>query len=112
VYLVSTGNLVYLPVVLTTISNATCLPGLFQHNYARNDDNLLDLIFSNVTDFSINYDVHSLVHPDVYHPPFVTELTLPSRRSNMLPNISSRKYSSGDYLMIYNTLSTYDWSSV
>jgi hypothetical protein len=53
-----------------------------------------------------------LVHPDVYHPLFVTELKVPSRRSNLLSNISFRRHSSGDYLMLYNTVSTYVWSSV
>jgi hypothetical protein len=90
---------------------STCLLELSQHNYSRKNGNLLDLIFSVVTDFSVNYDVRSLVHPDVYHPPFLTELKLPTR-SNMLSSISFRMYSSGDYLMLYNTLSTYDWSSV
>jgi hypothetical protein len=56
--------------------------------------------------------VHYLVQPDVFHPSFVAESMLPTRRSNLLSNISFRKYSSGNYLMLYNTLSTYDWSSL
>jgi hypothetical protein len=50
--------------------------------------------------------VHSPVHPDVFHSPFVAELMLPTRRSYLLSNISFRKYSSGNYLMLYNTLPT------
>jgi hypothetical protein len=104
----SSSSYYYIKLKGEAIHTSTCLLGLSQHNYSSNNGNLLDLIFSNVTDFSINYDVH----PDVYHPPFVTELKLPTRRSNMLSSISCRKYSSGDYLMLYNALSTYDWSSV
>jgi hypothetical protein len=108
----SSNSYYYIKLKGEAIYTSTCLLGLFQYNYSRNNGNLLDLIFSNVTDFSINYDVHCLVHPDVYHPPFVTELKLPTRTSNMLSSISFRKYYSGDYLTLYNTLSTYDWSSV
>jgi hypothetical protein len=108
----SSSSYYYIKLKGEAIYTSTCLLSLSQHNYSSNNGNLLDLIFSNVADFSVNYGVHSLVHPDVYHPPFVTELKLPTRRSNMLSGISFRKYSSGDYLMLYDTLSTYDWSSV
>jgi hypothetical protein len=59
------------------ILSSLCLVGLSQHNYSRNSGNLLDLVFSSFTDVSVNYDVHLLVSPDTYHPPFVTELQLP-----------------------------------
>jgi hypothetical protein len=101
----SSSSYSYIKLKGEAIYTSTYLLGLSQHNYSRNNGNLLDLIFSNITDFSINFDVQSLVHPDVYHPPFVTELQLPTRRSNMFSSISP-----GDYLMLHNTLSTYDWS--
>jgi hypothetical protein len=53
--------------------SSTGLLGLSKH-YSRNNGNLLDFMFSNFTDFSINYGVHDLVHLDMYRPPFVTEL--------------------------------------
>jgi len=89
-----------------------CLLGFSQHNYSCNSGNVLDLVFSNFTDVSVNYDIHVLVSPDTYHPPFVTEVQIPIRKSNQLCNISFRKYSSGGYLLLYNTLTTYDWSTM
>ena len=94
------------------IFTSMCLLGLSQHNYSHNSGNLLDLVFYNFTNVSVNYDIHVLVSPDTYHLPFVTEVQLPIRKSNQLSNISFRKYSSGGYLLLYNTLTTYDWSSL
>jgi len=41
----------------------------------------------------------------------ISEVPLPSRKSNRSSYISFRKYSSGDYLL-YNTLSTYNFSAL
>jgi hypothetical protein len=67
-------------------------------------------MFSSCTDFSFNCDKHIGVHSVIDHFPFVTELKLPIRRSNLSSNISFRKYSSGEYQMLYNTVYTYAWS--
>lgn len=86
------------------IFSSMCLLGFSQHNYSCNSGNLLDLGFTNFTDVSVNCDIHVLVSPDTYHPPFVTEVQLPIQKSNQLSNISFRKYSSGGNLLLYNTV--------
>jgi hypothetical protein len=83
----SSSSYCYIKLKDEAIYTSTSLFGLSQHNYSCNNGNMLDIIFSSVTDFSVNYDVHSVVHPDVYHPPFVTELNLPTRRSDMLSSL-------------------------
>jgi hypothetical protein len=68
----------------------------------------LTLCFSNFTDLSINHAVRVFVSPDTYHPPFVTEVQVSIRKSNHSSNVSFRKHSSGDYLLLYSPLATYD----
>jgi len=89
-----------------------CLCGLSQHNFLATVAACLHFMFSSCTDFSFNCDKHTRVHSVVYHFPFVTELKLPIRSSSLPSNISFRKYSSGEYQMLYNTLFTYSWSSL
>jgi hypothetical protein len=54
-------------------------------------------VFPNFTDLSITHDVYLLASPDTHCPPLDTEMQLPIRQSDQLPNISFRKHSSGEY---------------
>lgn len=87
-----------------------CLCGLSQHNFLATMATCLHFMFPSCTDLSINCDKHIGVHSVIYHFPFITKLKLPIRRSNSSSNISFRKYSSGEYQMLYNTPCTYSWS--
>ena len=68
-------------------------------------------MFYSLTNFSVQCDAQDLVHLDIYHPSFVTELNLPLKRTNLSCSISFGRRFSRDYLVLYNTLSAYDWSS-
>jgi hypothetical protein len=48
--------------------SSMCLLGSSQHTYFCNSGNVLELMFSSVTDFFIYYDVHSVLHNVFYHP--------------------------------------------
>jgi hypothetical protein len=52
------------------------------------------------------------VSPDTYHPPFVTEVQLPIFEDQIDRLIFLLENTSGGYLLLYNTLTTYDWSSL
>jgi hypothetical protein len=77
--------------------------------------NLLDLIFSNLSDLGITPVDPGLIKPNNYHPPplwlsiFICPLPLVFRITNIY---SYRKFSSPDYALLYNDLSTFDWSCV
>jgi hypothetical protein len=65
---------------------------------------LLGLVFSNFVDISFDYVDHGLVHPD----PFIIDCTIPLRRNNQNFNTPHKRY----YVLLYNTLFTYDWSAL
>jgi hypothetical protein len=48
---------------------------------------LLDLVFSNFADFSINPAEYGIVQPDHYHPHFIIDYIMPIRRSKHTINI-------------------------
>jgi hypothetical protein len=53
-----------------------------------------------------------ITKPDVYHPPFVIDVFLPLVAGTRNCEYSYRKSASGDYTLLYNILSTYDWSFI
>jgi hypothetical protein len=90
------------------IYSATCFLGLNQHNYSDSDSNLLDLVFSNFADLSFDHPEYGLVQPDHFHSPFVIGCTTPVVRSKQNCNISHKRFSAGDFAVLYNALSNYD----
>jgi hypothetical protein len=78
------------------IYSATCFLGLNQHNYPDSGSNLLELVFQ----------------PDDFHSPFTIDCTMPVRRSKQNCNFSYKRFSAGDYALLYNALCNYDWSSL
>jgi hypothetical protein len=76
------------------IHSATYFLGLNQHNYPDNGSNLLGLVFSNIADLSIDHAEYSLVQPDDFHPPVVTDCAVSVRRLQKKLNIFA-----GDFLL-------------
>jgi hypothetical protein len=72
---------------------------------------MLDLVFANFSDLKLVPADSGLVMPDTYHPPFSTDVLLPHVNNNLNSGISYLIYSAGNYTLLYNLLSTYDWSS-
>jgi hypothetical protein len=95
------------------IYTSTCLLGLRQCVEAVDSINMLGLVFANFTDLKLVPVDSGLVTPDTYHPPFSIDVLLPYVNNNNLKSeISYRIYSAGNYTLLYNILTTYDWSSV
>jgi hypothetical protein len=71
------------------------------------------LIFSNFVGILLDYVEHGLVQPDSFsfHPPFITDCTIPFRQNNQNVNTPYKRYSAGDYVLLYTALFTYDWSA-
>jgi hypothetical protein len=73
---------------------------------------LLDFVFSNFADLSVDHAEYGPVQHDHFHPPFVTDGVIPVRHHKQNFNISYERYSAKDYVVLYNALSTYIWSSL
>jgi hypothetical protein len=54
----------------------------------------------------------SWVKTDFYHPPLLIELPFIDKTCYKTNELSYFKYACGDYTLLYNILSSYDWSSV
>jgi hypothetical protein len=80
---------------------------LSKYNYSDNGVNLLDLIFLNFADFSINAAESGIVRVNHYHPRFIIDCIMPIRISKPTINIPFRRYSAGDYFVLYDALSNY-----
>jgi hypothetical protein len=61
------------------IHSATCFLGLNQHNHSVSGSNLLDLVFSNSVDISLDHVDYGLVHSDQFHPPFIIDCSMSHR---------------------------------
>jgi hypothetical protein len=90
----------------------TCLLGLRQCVEAVDSHNLLDLVFANFTDLKPVPADFGLVKPDSYHPPLSTDIFLPHITNNLNCEFSYRNFAAGNYTLLYNILSTCDWSGV
>jgi hypothetical protein len=90
------------------IYTSTCLLNLNQCIDNVGSPNLLDLIFSNLSDLRITPVNPGLIKPDNYHPPLIINIYLPFTTSIQNYVYSYRKFSSGDYALLYNILSTFD----
>jgi hypothetical protein len=73
---------------------------------------IIDLIFTNLSDLDITPVDPGLIKPDNYHPPLIINVSLPFSNFSQSVICSYRKLSSGDYALLYHTLSTADWPCV
>jgi hypothetical protein len=94
------------------IYTSKCLLNLNQCTKTAASSNLLDLIFSNLSDLSVDPVDPGLIKPDNYHPPLIINICLFIATCVQNYAYSYRKLSSGDYALLYTTLSTHDWSGV
>ena len=94
------------------IHSAACLLGLIQYNHSVGDRNLLDLVFSNFANISLEHVDYGLVQSDHFHPPFIIDCSLSHWRNNLNSVSAYRRFPAGDYELLYNTLLSYDWSSL
>jgi hypothetical protein len=92
------------------IYTSTCLLDLRQRIDAVGSNSLIDLVFTNISELHINFIDSGIIKPDAYHPPFVIDASLPFDASTRNYEYSYHKFASGDYTLLYNILSTYDWS--
>jgi hypothetical protein len=92
------------------IYTSTCLLNLNQCIDTVGSSNLFDLIFSNLSDLRITPVDPELINPDSYHPPMIINIYLPFTTCILNYVYSYRKFLSGDYALLYNILSTFDWS--
>jgi hypothetical protein len=91
---------------------STCLLNLSQCLDTLGNGNLFDLAFSNLSDLGIIQVDPGLIKPDNYHPPLLINLNLPSIACTYNYRYFYRKFSSGNYVWLYNILSTFECSSV
>jgi hypothetical protein len=94
------------------IYTSACLLNLNQCVETAGSGNLLDLIFSNLSDLDITPVYPGLIKPDNYHPPLAINIQLPFATDVQNYVYSYHKHSSGDYALLYNLLSNFDWSCV
>jgi hypothetical protein len=94
------------------IYTSTCLLNLNQCIVTDHTSNLLDLIFNNLSDLDISPVDPGLIKPDIYHPPFIINVSLLLSNCSQSVVCSYRKFSSGNYALLYHILSTADWSCV
>jgi hypothetical protein len=59
------------------IYTSTCLLNLQQCIEAVGSSSLLDLVFTNFSDYDITFPDSGIIKPDTYHPPMVIGITLP-----------------------------------
>jgi hypothetical protein len=90
------------------IYTSTCLLNLNQCIDNAGSSNLLDLIFSNLSDLCITPVAPGLLKPDNYHPLLIINFHLPFASFTQNYVYSYRKFSSGDYALLYNILSNFD----
>jgi hypothetical protein len=65
-----------------------------------------------LADRSVDHAEYGLVQSDHFRPPFIIDCAMPIRRCKQNVNISYKSFSAGDHEVLYNALSTYDWSSL
>jgi hypothetical protein len=92
------------------IYTSTCLLNLNQCIDTVGSSSLLDLIFSSLSDLGIIPVDPGLIKSVNYHPSLITNIYLPLTTCIQNYVYSYRKFSFGDYALLYNILSTFNWS--
>jgi hypothetical protein len=90
----------------------TCLLGLRQCVEAVDSSNILEVVFANFTDLKFVPANSGLVMSDTYHRSLSIDIFLPPINTNLNSEFSNLIYAAGNYTLLYNILSTYDWSSM
>jgi hypothetical protein len=90
------------------IYTSTCLLGLRQCIEAVDRHNLLDLVFANFTDLKSVPAESVLVKPDICHPPSSIDVYLPYVNNNFNCEFSYQNFTTGNYTLLYDILSTCD----
>jgi hypothetical protein len=73
---------------------------------------LHDLVFANFTDLKSVPAASGLVTPNTYHPPLSIDVHLPHVTNNQNCEFTYRNFAAGNYTLLYNMISTYNWSGV
>jgi hypothetical protein len=90
------------------VYTSTCLLNSSQCTDIVGSSNLLDLNFFQPKRFIYSCRPGTTVQPDNYLPPLITHIYPPFTACIQNYLYSHRKFSSGDYKLLYNILSTYD----
>jgi hypothetical protein len=88
------------------ILSAICFLRLNEHNYLWSITTCLT-VFLQIFNRSCSEQCYSTC----LHPPFFTHCAMPIRCSQHNYSICSKRYSTWDYIFLYNVLSAYDWCS-
>jgi hypothetical protein len=73
---------------------------------------MLGLVLFNIGDLHINFRDTGMVKSDVCHPPLSIEMAFIVKTCFETSEFSYFKYASGDFTLIYQILSSHDWSCV
>jgi hypothetical protein len=65
------------------------------------------LVFANFNDIRITSADSGIVKTEAYHPPLIIDILLPTATTARNWEYSYFKFSSGDYTLLYNILSTH-----
>jgi hypothetical protein len=95
-----------------TICTSTCRFNLSQCIHTATSTILLDIFFSYLSDLCVTPVDLWLATPDNNHHLLIISMYLPFSISIQNYVYWYRKFSSGDYALFQNILSTYDWSCV
>jgi hypothetical protein len=86
----------------------TCLLNLGMCTDTVGSSKLIYLIFSNLSDSGITPVDPGLINPYNYHPPLIINIYLPFATCIQNYVYGYRKFSAGDYALLYNILSTFE----
>jgi hypothetical protein len=89
------------------IHSASYFLGVNQHKCLDSGSNLLDHVFSNFADLSVDHDEYG-VQLEHFHHPYIVDCTMPVQHCKQNCNISYKRNSAGDYALFFSSLSTYD----
>jgi hypothetical protein len=94
-----------------SIHATPCFLGQNQHNNSVSNSALLDLVFANINDLCIPVSNYPVVAPDNYQPPrnLNFKLAFDCQPTFLTPR---RNYGHEDYLLLYNTSYSCDWSRI
>jgi hypothetical protein len=117
-FLILIGIIIYLPLTVTfgtklkgdEIHSAIYFLGLNQRNYPDDGSNLLDFVFSsNFADLSVDHAEYGL---NLIISVLFLSLIVQYQLDVLDCFISYKRFSAGNYAVLYNALSNYDWSSL
>ena len=98
---------------INIVRESMCDLNLTQFNYVCNSfNNLLDLVFSTLTDVVVTEMVDSILPLDIhFHPALEITLSLPSAISLIEPRYTLRNYKKGKFTEINSYIADIDWDN-